>query len=248
MRTRTAIDNEVRDVVKTTETALKPEDVKELILRLDRRLQMDNARLAALATKSMSAITGPATVRRRMRQRIISDNELRTELDRAVLELLPPSPRAAKRMFNHAHLLLDIGVERGIFDTQPRLQPRQLAAWVALNELWPSVAASISSDPTLLERLEHAAEQAAQRPLRLDDLAAMESDLGITGIDASLLDYLRRSESLASCVRVLVNFSPDPDAGSEPETEPSAAKTGVSADPRIRQSSLETDPSSISWT
>jgi hypothetical protein len=139
-RTRTALDNEVRDVVKTTETALKPDDVQELVQRLDKSIDVDLARVAAL--------TG--SVRRRMRQRIISNTELRAELDRAVLEVLPLSPRAAKRMFNHAHLLLDIGVERGIFDTQPRLQPRQLAAWVGLNERWPSVAAAITSDPTLL--------------------------------------------------------------------------------------------------
>ena len=111
-RSRTILDNEVRDVVKPTETTLKPGDVQELVQRLDKSIDMDLARVAALA----------GSVRRRMRQRIISNTELRTELDRAVLEVLPLSPRAAKRMFNHAHLLLDIGVERGIFDTQPRLQ------------------------------------------------------------------------------------------------------------------------------
>ncbi len=218
-RSRTILDNEVRDVVKPTETTLKPDDVQELVQRLDKSIDMDLARVAALA----------GSVRRRMRQRIISNTELRTELDRAVLEVLPLSPRAAKRMFNHAHLLLDIGVERGIFDTQPRLQPRQLAAWVALNERWPSVAAAITSDPTLLGRLEQAAQQTAQESLRLEQLATIETDMGITGLDLSLLDYLRRNDSLVSCVRLLVNFSPDIDQASDANA--SVTSTGDTTEP-----------------
>ena len=219
-RTRTALDKEVRDIVKPTETALKAEAVQELVQRLDKLIEVDHETIFALTT-----------VRRRMRQRIIANNELRIELDRAVLEVLPLSPRAAKRMFNHAHLLLDIGVERGIFDTQPRLQPRQLAAWVALNERWPSVTAAITTDPTLLGRLEQAAQQTAQQSLRLDQLAAIETDMGIAGLDLSLLDYLRRSDSLVSCVRLLVNFSPDPDQGSGPDAEASATSTSGTAGP-----------------
>ena len=64
----------------------------------------------------------------RMRQRLISWTELRADLDRAVLDVLPLSPRAAKRMLNHAHLLLDIGIGRGIFAMKPGLQAGQLAA------------------------------------------------------------------------------------------------------------------------
>jgi KAP family P-loop domain len=221
-RTRTALDEDVRDVVTPTATALKSDDVQELVTRLDKR-QQNYARVPAFI--------GPALVRRRMRQRIISNNELRTQLDRAVLEVLPLSPRAAKRMFNHAHLLLDIGVERGIFATEPRLQPRQLAEWVALNERWPSVAAAITSDPALLGKLEQAALQTAQQSLSLEQLATLETDMGIIGLDLGLLDYLRRSESLVSCVRLLVNFSPDTDQGSAPEAKASVSSTGGTAAP-----------------
>jgi len=252
-RTRTALDKEVRDVVKPTKTALNPDDVQELVQWLDKNMEVDLARASALAGSDLPlpdaqelaqylldkqmeadfvrASTLAATVRRRMRQRIISNTDLRTKLDRAVLEVLPLSPRAAKRMFNHAHLLLDIGVERGIFDTEPRLQPRQLAAWVALNERWPSVAAAIASDSTLLARLEQAAKQTAQQDLRPDQLAALETDMGITGLDRSLLDYLRRSDSLVSCVRLLVNFLPDTDQSSAPDTSTSVTRTGGTTGP-----------------
>jgi hypothetical protein len=203
-RTRTRVDEEVAIVVKPTETAVTPAAEQELQLRLDKRLQDEKP-----GWGSVDSGTGSATIRRRMRQRIISESELRTELDRAVLEVLPLSPRAAKRMLNHAHLLLDIGVERGIFATRPGLNASQLAAWVALTERWPSVAAAITGDPTLLGKLEEIAQQKAPGLFRLEQLTAIENDLGITGLDSGLLDYLRRVDSLVSCVRLLVNFSPD---------------------------------------
>jgi hypothetical protein len=225
-RTRMKLDREVYDVVKATETALTPDAEQELKQRLDKLLQDEGARWVPTPS-----ITGSATIRRRIRQRIISGNELRAELDRAVLEVLPLSPRAAKRMFNHAHLLLDIGVERGIFATQPGLKASQLAAWVALTERWPSVATAITNDPTLLGKLEKMAHEKPQGAFRLEELTAMENDMGMTGLDSSLLDYLRRSDSLVSCVRLLVNFSPEADEGSAPGVAASLTSTGNTAGP-----------------
>lgn len=225
-RTRMALDKAVSSAVEPTETELRPEAVEKLAQ------QVSN--------------TDEREIRRRMRQRIISNNELRTELDHAVLEVLPPSPRAAKRMFNHAHLLLDIGVERGIFATQPGLRARQLAGWVALTERWPSAAAAITSDPMLLGRLENAAQQTAHQALRPEQLTAIETDVGITGLEPSLLDYLRRSDSLMACVRLLVSFSPDTDEEAAPDVKASITNTEAPPDPRKRQPSPEADSSTIS--
>ena len=123
-------------------------------------------------------------IRRRMRQLIVSPyTKLREELDAAVLEALPLSPRGAKRMFNHAHLLLDIGVGRGIFENPRRLEADQLAVWVALTERWPSVAAAITADPMLMRRLEYAARQAAPNLIE------------IAGLDSDLLDYLKDADT-----------------------------------------------------
>jgi hypothetical protein len=209
-RARQTLDKEVYDVVKPTETALTQDAEQELLQRLGQVVPITGGTRGMV---SIPSVTGPATIRRRMRQRIISGNELRAELDRAVLEVLPLSPRAAKRMFNHAHLLLDIGVERGVFATQPGLKATQLAAWVALTERWPFVAAAITSEPTLLGRLEEIARHGSHESLRPEELAAIGDEMGMVGLDSSLLDYLRRSDSLVSCVRLLVNFSPD--AGKE---------------------------------
>ena len=137
---RQAIDAVVTDKVEPTETTLRLEE--EVAEEVEQQIKNVDVR----------------EIRRRMRQRIISQNELRSELDRAVLDVLPLSPRGAKRMFNHAHLLLDIGVERGLFTEQTGLEPSQLAAWVALTERWPSVAAAITSDPSVMRRLEDAVQ------------------------------------------------------------------------------------------
>jgi hypothetical protein len=193
-RNRSAIDVAVRSEVGPAETTL-------------RRVGQVRAKLGGEATDY-----DEREILRRMRQRIISENDLRAELDRAVLDVLPLSPRGAKRMFNHAHLLLDIGVERGLFaSATPR--PAQLAAWVALTERWPSVAAAISIDPMLMGRLEEAARRTAL-VLRPEQVATIEKDMGIRGLDSSLLDYLRRSDSLVGVAHLLVNFSQDTDKDS----------------------------------
>lgn len=209
--TREALDKAVSSTVEPTETELRPEAIEELAQ------QVSN--------------TDEREIRRRMRQRIISNNELRTELDQAVLEVLPPSPRAAKRMFNHAHLLLDIGVERGIFATQPGLRARQLAEWVALTERWPAVAAAITGDPMLLERLEDAARDTAHQVLRPEQLTAIETGIGITGLEPSLLEYLRRSDSLMACIRLLVSFSPYPDEEAAPDVAAPVTSTDGTVGP-----------------
>lgn len=211
--TRAALDKAVSSAVEPTETELRPEAVEELAQ------QVSN--------------TDEREIRRRMRQRIISNNDLRIELDHAVLEVLPPSPRAAKRMFNHAHLLLDIGIDRGIFATQPGLRARQLAEWVALTERWPAVAAAITGDPMLLERLEEAARKTARQALRSEELTAIETGIGITGLEPSLLEYLRRSDSLMACIRLLVSFSPYPDEEAAPDVVASVTSTDGTVGPAM---------------
>jgi hypothetical protein len=185
---RQAIDTVVNNMVEPTETTLRLEE--EITEEVEQRIENVDVR----------------EIRRRMRQRIISQNDLRSELDRAVLDVLPPSPRGAKRMFNHAHLMLDIGVERGLFTAQTGLQASQLAVWVALTERWPSVAAAITSDPSIIGRLEEAIRRTSLigQP---EQLSTMEAEIGITGLDSCLLNCLRRTESLAPVARLLANFS-----------------------------------------
>lgn len=149
----------------------------------------------------------PREVRRRMRQRIISQNAPRAELDQALLHVLPTSPRGAKRMVNHAHLLLDIGVERRIFAPGSGLRPSQLATWVCFTERWPTIAAAVMDSPGLMEHLEQMARRPSQAR-RPEGAEATLTKAGITAPDSGLLDYLRKAVSVAAVVDTLVSFSP----------------------------------------
>jgi tetratricopeptide (TPR) repeat protein len=155
-------------------------------------------------------------ISRRVRQRIISTSSFRFELDRSLHEVLPSSPRGAKRMVNHAHLLLDIGVGRGVFAKPSGVRPAQLASWASLTERWPSVAAAVARDPSLVGRLEEIARQG--NPVRPEDLKAIEKRIGVPGIDLRLLELLRRSDTLAPVAELLVNFSRPVDSLEETAT------------------------------
>jgi hypothetical protein len=209
-RYRTVIDDAVSEVLRKTDRSLSREDevVSALVDLADNSQDGDIGR--HMREQLISGVNEWTRwmIRRRMRRYIVSNTDLRAELDDAVLEVLPLSPRGAKRMFNHAHLLLDIGIGRDIFDKRPWLRAGQLAAWVALTERWPSVAAAITSDPALMEKLEMETRRTAPNfgPSQVGDVTR---NTKIVGLDSSLLDYLNRIESLVPVVRMLVNFSPD---------------------------------------
>lgn len=168
----------------------------------------------------------PRAARKRMQQGII-DECLRPELDQALLQGLPRSPRAAKRMINHAHLLLAIGAERGIF--RAGVSPRQLAEWVCFTERWPAAASVVAAEPELMAALEQIAGQAAPAG-QVAEPAAILKAAGITGLDPGLCDYLRQTDRLSEVAEILVDFAPldepgadQPDDG-QPES-PEAAKS-----------------------
>lgn len=191
-RKRDAIDKVVESAVTPEETTL---DGHEEVVR---EVEARNPEVGNV---------DPREVRRRMRQRIISHNAPRAELDQALLRVLPASPRGAKRMVNHAHLLLDIGVERRIFALDSGLRPSQLATWVCFTERWPTIAAAVMDNPGLMERLEQMARRPSQGR-RPEGPAATLAKAGITAPDSGLLDYLRKAVSVAAVVDTLVSFSP----------------------------------------
>ena len=81
---------------------------------------------------------------------------------------------------------------------------------MALTERWPTVAAAIIRDPTLIGRLEQAASQKSLA-IRPEQITAIEDEIGITGLDSSLMDFLRRADPLGNVARFLVNFSLETD-------------------------------------
>jgi hypothetical protein len=224
---RTVIDKAVSEALTAADTSMNWKKEKDVIEELRKlvedngdveisstlRLQIDSPLPDAPDVGDAFSVPDEGTrtrwiIRRRMRQYLVTNTELRTALDNAVLQCLPPSPRGAKRMFNHAHLLLDTGIGRDIFDKQPPLHADQLATWVALTERWPSVAAAITSEPALMEKLEEEARGTAPS-LKPEQDGAITEKIGIDVLSSTLVDLLTRGESLVPVVRILVNFSPD---------------------------------------
>jgi KAP family P-loop domain len=143
-------------------------------------------------------------VDRRLKQGII-DEILRPELDRALLADLPRSPRAAKRMVNHVHLLLAIAVERGVIGAE--VSVRQLAEWARFTDGWPAEAATVADVPKLMAVFEQVARSSPLDP-SYDSSLRVLGDAGFKNPDPTLLDYLRRISPLAEVAEALVNFAP----------------------------------------
>jgi len=218
---RLVIDEAVKKVLTAADKSLNPKKEEEIIEALREEVRNDEDGEISTTLRDQIVLDDPDErtrwiIRRRMRQYLVANTKLRTSLDNAVLGFLPLSPRGAKRMFNHAHLLLDTGIGRGVFYRQPPLRANQppplsadqLAAWIALTERWPSVAAAITADPSLMEKLEEKARGTAPG-LDPKQVSIIGKEIGIDGLDSALLDLLRSTESLTPVVRTLVNFSPD---------------------------------------
>jgi hypothetical protein len=167
------------------------------------------ARDVGTRTARVGDIDPRAVLRRRQQNRI---EELLPELDRVILEGLPRSPRAAKRMINHAHLLLFIGAERRIFDAG--VSPRQLAEWVCFTERWPAAASVVADNPALMAALEQLAGQPVPAEQPTDPATSLKA-VGITDLDAGLREYLRRIDPLSEVAETLVDFAPPQEPGEE---------------------------------
>jgi hypothetical protein len=194
-RKRKAIDKVVERVVPLEKTTL------------------DGHEAVAIEVRAESPEVGDVDdgdVIRRMRQRLLSPRAvMRVELDQALMDGLPVSPRGAKRMINHAHLLLDIGIDRSIFGPESGLLPKQLATWVCFTERWPTMAVAVMDNPQLMEYLEQMAHQPSQNgSAEGAPFASPVAEAQITAPDPSLLDYLRKAASVAAVVDTLVSFSP----------------------------------------
>jgi hypothetical protein len=168
----------------------------------------------------------PIEVRRRMSQLII-DRYLRAELDQALLEVLPDSPRAAKRLVNHAHLLLAIGLERGILDAD--VEPCQLAAWVSFTDRWPTVAARVAANPDLMAAIEDHARRLKTVSGHDAKLPRSLTTAGVPSLAPDLVRFLQhinqpappcRLRPLGPVAATLVRFARPPAADETQEAAP----------------------------
>lgn len=136
---------------------------------------------------------------------------------KALLQCLPGLPRHVKRVLNRLRLLLYITYERDLYNKTP-LTPAQLGKWVALQELWPELANTLTHTPELLATLE-----ANAGPDNGGKFAqALELVTPPLPSDENLRTFLQKTPQLGSVVIPLTRFEPPPkDPGVDTElTEP----------------------------
>jgi hypothetical protein len=67
---------------------------------------------------------------------------------------VPSNMRRAKRLINHARLMVLIALGRGVFAGGSSVSLPHLVKWVVLSERWPRLAAAIAMRPDLMQELE----------------------------------------------------------------------------------------------
>jgi hypothetical protein len=97
-------------------------------------------------------------VHRRLQLHAAADEKTRGSAERAILALLPPVPRTAKRLLNRLYFLLVVAYNRNLI-TLGRVSAEQLGKWAVLLDRWPEAGRAIIKNPQLAQSLEDAAEQ-----------------------------------------------------------------------------------------
>jgi hypothetical protein len=178
---REAIDQEIR------ETASKTTTTDEL----------ESQVLGSEAAKK----AGGKVVRQRLQHHYADESKFRQDAEGVILDFRPPVPRRAKRMLNRLRVLLVVAVGRRMMDGTPALNGHHLGRWIVLNERWPELAHSVSSQPERLQALEQAHNAATLR----DALAGIGDQ---TPVSAELVRFMRGAPNLAPVLHRLVHLEP----------------------------------------
>ena len=154
------IDGAISDVLAGSEAARDSAEVEQEVLRrlmaaVESRytMSMSQQQIARMTTW----MTPPEEVRRRLQLRATADAEIRTRAEAAILELLPPLPRMAKRLLNRLSFLLVVAWNRNLIGDL--VTPEQLGKWAVLLDQWPTAARAITRNPALAWELEKLAAE-----------------------------------------------------------------------------------------
>jgi hypothetical protein len=105
-----------------------------------------------------------ATVRRRYFAVVLADQDkspVKGRVDLLINDFLPERPRAAKRLYNQARLMLPIAVARKLLelqgDSSQLICADRFGKWLVLRERWPEIARIGQNDPSAIADIEKAA-------------------------------------------------------------------------------------------
>lgn len=157
--------------------------------------------MADLNTKNLPPEASYSLVQQRLQRYLVTQSEARVIAEEEVLRALPSTPREAKRLFNHLHLLLAVAFNRRILSQHSQLSARHLARWLILQERWPKLATVLVAEPKLIESLEVCNSLAELR----DGVRPYDDTIRVT---KDMFEHLRLEPALASVLETLIRETP----------------------------------------
>jgi hypothetical protein len=211
------VENVISEVLTQPDAPASGEDLEaEVMSRLapltagyDRRRYWEAAKV----------LVSPEQVRRRLQLRAVADEKTRSSAEKAILALLPPVPRTAKRLLNRLYFLLVVAYNRNLL-TLGRVSAEQLGKWAVLLDRWPEAGRAITKNPQLAQSLEDKAGQQDQFAELCSAYAPpLANDAG------PLRDFFRADPKIGAVVYYLIYLDADveiPSASDAPAIEPTA--------------------------
>jgi hypothetical protein len=158
-----------------------------------------NEEIAKLLEQTAVLSSDSELQRQRIQRHMVDDSSLRREVESRVLGYMPRRPRSMKRAVNHLRLQLALVVTRNVLGGSPPIDTNHVAKWVVFGYRWPSLAAVVTRQTSLMAELEDAVET--------PDLAEVLNRAGLTGISVDeLSEFLTEQPRLAPVLERLVGL------------------------------------------
>ena len=150
------VENVISDVLAQPDAPAGSEDLEAEVMR---QLAPVTARYKQRQYwQDAEPLVSADQVHRQLELHAAADEKTRSSAEKAILALLPPVPRTAKRLLNRLYFLLVVAYNRDLLTPGP-VSAEQLGKWAVLLDRWPEAARAITKSPQLVQSLEEAAVQ-----------------------------------------------------------------------------------------
>lgn len=179
-----------REQARQAAARIDPHDEQSLAAYDERFSQMDEEDRAAILRETS--------------QRALNDKSQWFEGARAeALRDTALPPRNIKRLINRLRLLLFILDAKQLLHDKDGLTPKKIGKWVAIQEVWPDLAAAIRHAPEMIDDAEKATDDEAWKTI-------LDAHAPFYAADNSLREFISKPPNIGSVSRILTTFSIEP--------------------------------------
>jgi hypothetical protein len=150
-----SVENVISDVLSHPDAPADSEDLEDEVM--SQLTPLTDRFKQRRYWRDAEPLVSPEEVRRQLQLHAAADEKTRSSAEKAILALLPPVPRTAKRLLNRLYFLLVVAYNRNLLSLG-RVSPEQLGKWAVLLDRWPEAGRVIIKNPQLVQSLEDAAE------------------------------------------------------------------------------------------